>query len=138
MNCNYEYLCESVSSASSVFYYIPSVFCVHPRLISVSLSDRIRKTKFKLFQKLYNIFMFINHREHRVHREKWQSSVLSVYSEVDYLTKYSFFKTGQIHSCLNLSKNKPQINADERRFIVSASEYISLILKTFNSRSNYS
>jgi hypothetical protein len=23
----------------------------------------------------------------------------------------------QIHSCLNLSKNKPQINADERRFV---------------------
>ncbi|MCX9083331.1 MAG: hypothetical protein OIN87_00865 [Candidatus Methanoperedens sp.] len=33
-------------SASSVFYFIPSAFiCVHPRLISVSLSDRSQKIK---------------------------------------------------------------------------------------------
>ena len=44
----------------------------------------------------------------------------------------------QTLSYLKLLENKPQINADERRFIVSASEYISLNLKTFNSRSNYS
>src|SRR4030067_1028103 len=37
------------------------------------------------------IFWFENHREHRGHREKWQSSVLSECSVVDYLYKYSFF-----------------------------------------------
>ncbi|HEX7575259.1 MAG TPA: hypothetical protein VF360_02690 [Candidatus Methanoperedens sp.] len=54
---------------------------------------------------------------------------------VDYLCKYSFFQNklksplfhiqeniesannDKVHSCLNLSKNKPQINADERRFV---------------------
>jgi hypothetical protein len=37
------------------------------------------------------IFWFENHREHRGHREKWQRSVLSECSVVDYLYKYSFF-----------------------------------------------
>ena len=36
-------------------------------------------------------FWFENHREHRGHREEWQSSVLSECSVVDYLYKYSFF-----------------------------------------------
>jgi len=36
------------------------------------------------------IFWFENHREHRGHREKWQRSVLSECSVVDYLYKYSF------------------------------------------------
>ncbi len=130
MNCNYEYPCVSASSAQSAFYYIPPVFCIHPRLIFLSLSDRIRKIKFELFRKLSIIFQFENHREHRVHREKWQSSVLSVYSVVDYLTKNSFFLKGQIHSCLNSSKNKPQIMAPrvtplEGVSIVSASEIIT-------------
>jgi len=53
--------CASASSAQSVFYYIPSLFCVHPRLIFVSLSDKT-------------------------------------------------------HPCLDLLHNKPQINADERRY----------------------
>ncbi len=38
------------------------------------------------------IFWFENHREHRGHREKWQSSALSVYSVVDCLCEYSFFQ----------------------------------------------
>ena len=42
--------------------------------------------------RLYIIFWFENHREHRGHREKWQPSAFSVYSVVDYLCKYSFFQ----------------------------------------------
>jgi hypothetical protein len=33
-----------------------------------------------------------NHREHRGHRENWQPSALSVYSVVDFLSKYSIFQ----------------------------------------------
>jgi len=41
----YPYPCASASSAQSVFYFIPSVFCVHQRLIFVSLNNRTRKNK---------------------------------------------------------------------------------------------
>ena len=75
----------SASSAQSAFYFIPSAFiCVHLRLIFVSLSDRIRKIRFKLFPVKPQIEQAIN---------------------------------SQAHSCLNLLENKPQINADERRFV---------------------
>ncbi|VVB52360.1 Uncharacterised protein [uncultured archaeon] len=36
------------------------------------------------------IFWYVNHREHRVHIEKWPPSAFSVYSVVD--CKYSFFQ----------------------------------------------
>ena len=35
----------------------------------------------------------------------------------------------QAHACLGLLKNKPQINADERRFIASDSEAIIMTSK---------
>ncbi|MCX9083760.1 MAG: hypothetical protein OIN87_03055 [Candidatus Methanoperedens sp.] len=35
----------SASSAQSVFYCIPPVFCVHPRSISISFNNRNRKNK---------------------------------------------------------------------------------------------
>jgi len=45
--------------------------------------------------------------EHRGHKEKWQSSVISVYSVVDYLCKYSFFQTKGIKIWIR----NPQIRA---------------------------
>ncbi len=73
-------LCVSVSSAQSVFYYIPSSFiCVHLRLIFVSLSDRIQEIQLKLFPIICQKI---------------------IESANDY----------QTHSCLNLLKNKPQIS----------------------------
>jgi hypothetical protein len=78
-----------------------------------------------------------NHREHRVHREKLHRSVLSVYSVVEKLCSNSLFQENlkslkNPRECLPLSpsfiirrkslysnaqiKNKPQMNADKRRF----------------------
>ncbi len=45
-----------------------------------------------------------NHREHRAHREKWQRSVFSECSVVDYLVKYSFFQENL--TSLQLSKGE--------------------------------
>jgi hypothetical protein len=58
--------------------------CVHLRLIFVSLSDRLRKSKFGLF---------------------------SIKPQIESANN------NQAHPCLNLLENKPQINADERRFV---------------------
>jgi len=98
------------------------------------LSDRTQEIKFSLFRELSNIFGFVNQRGHR---EKWQTSAFSVFSVVDYLCKYSFFQkklkhllfliqdniesanNDQVHSCMHLLENKPQINADEHRLNAS-------------------
>jgi hypothetical protein len=135
-----------------LFRQISAFICVHLRLIFVSLSDRTRKIKFELFP-------IINKNGLTKSPQRSQSSAIPVtmYEKAAaarfrtrmpriariftdmraYVFDYfPFYK--QTHSCLNLSKNKPQINADERRVIVLVSEYISLYLKTLNFRSNYS
>ena len=45
------------------------------------------------------------------------------------LIKFESADQYQAHACLGLLKNKPQINADERRFIASDSEAIIMTSK---------
>jgi hypothetical protein len=72
---------------------ISAFICVHLRLIFVSLRDRTQEIQFNLFP-IINKKGFV---------PGCQKIIESTY---DY----------QTHSCLNLLENKPQINADERRF----------------------
>jgi len=62
--------------------------------------------------------------------------LLSLYSDCQ--VKIESANNDKVYSSLNLLKNKPQIKADERRFIDSTSEFITLSLTKLNSRSNYS
>ena len=135
----------------SVFYRNPSAFiCVHLRLISVSLSDRTRKIKFELFHKINeNGLTESPQSTHSMQRA--QSTAIPVFTSEKaaaarirtqmtriariFTDTYALLK---VHPCLNSLKNKPQINADERRFIISVSEIITLYLEKINSRSNYS
>ena len=55
------------------------------------------------------IFWYVNHREHRGHREKWQRSVLSECSVVDYLYKYSFFLQRMCKTIINLPFTQKEI-----------------------------
>ncbi len=83
------------ASAQSVFYRNPSAFiCVYLRLIFVSLSDKIQKIQFKLFP-------IIN-----------ENGSVQGCQKINESAYYH-----QIHSWLNLLENKPQMNADERRFV---------------------
>ncbi len=51
----YTYPCASVSSVSSVFYFIPSSFCVHPRQI-LSMQEKTAAFYFALINKANTIF----------------------------------------------------------------------------------
>jgi len=139
----------------SAFHNIPSAFiCVHLRLISVSLSDRNRKIKFELFpiinengltkspqstQGSQSSAIPVKYEKVAVARFRTRMTrIARIFTDMRAYVFDYFPSDQQTLSYLKLLENKPQINADERRFIVSASEYISLNLKTFNSRSNYS
>jgi hypothetical protein len=51
----YPYPCVSASSAQSAFYYPPSVFCVHPRLI-LSIQKKTAAFYYSLIYKVNTIF----------------------------------------------------------------------------------
>jgi len=51
----YPYPCVSASSAQSVFYYTPSLCCIHPRLI-MSLKEKISAFYYALINKVKSIF----------------------------------------------------------------------------------
>jgi hypothetical protein len=51
----YPYPCVSAFSAQSVFYYTPSLFCVHPRLI-VSMQEKTAAFYYALITKANTIF----------------------------------------------------------------------------------